>query len=131
MSDVPDYDVQPRPRVAEDAISAHDLVIEDLQREFPRDTAAELAAEFILSRKQYGLEKYGTVLHSDNGRDYIKDILDEAGDLVSYLRVFLSRHPELVGTFGEFYRSTLVFVTQFVVAEPALRDLDALKESGS
>lgn len=49
--------------------SIHDLVIQD-----------------ILSRKQMGLEKYGTILQANNGRNALKDAYEEVLDLACYLK---------------------------------------------
>ncbi len=125
MGDIPDYSVQPRPRQVDGAVSAHDLVIEDLLREFPGDTAAELAIDAMRDRKAYGLDKYGVVLHKDNGRDYVKDVDDEVGDLVAYLRVYMHKHPDLVPIFAEDYLAILRFLIRWRVAVPALQELDA------
>lgn len=59
--------VQPDP-VHNDHPSAHDLLIAEVGR-----------------RKAFGLAKYGTTLQAFNGRDPLKDALDEAIDLCVYL----------------------------------------------
>lgn len=41
--------------------------------------------EELLKRKQLGIERYGVALQAGNGRDAIRDALDEAIDLVFYL----------------------------------------------
>lgn len=45
----------------------------------------DLAAEFILERKQFGLGKYGSLLQANNGRDNIQDAIDEVADCLVYL----------------------------------------------
>lgn len=59
--------VQPDP-IHNDHLSAHDLLIAEVGR-----------------RKSFGLAKYGTTLQPFNGRDPLKDALDEAIDLCVYL----------------------------------------------
>jgi hypothetical protein len=59
--------VQPDP-VPNNHPSAHDLLIAEVGR-----------------RKAFGLAKYGTTLQAFNGRDPLKDALDEAIDLCVYL----------------------------------------------
>lgn len=49
--------------------SIHDLVIEDMA-----------------SRKAMGLDKYGTILQADNGRNALKDAYEEVLDLACYLK---------------------------------------------
>ena len=51
------------------APSAHKLVIADLE-----------------DRLVFGLEKYGTLLQHDNGRDHLVDAYQEVLDLAVYLR---------------------------------------------
>jgi hypothetical protein len=59
---------EPAP-VHNDSPSMHDLVIKDME-----------------SRKQFGLNKYGTILQANNGRNAIKDAYEEVLDLAVYLR---------------------------------------------
>lgn len=62
------FDEQPMPTKGE-GTSIQDLVIGDMEQ-----------------RKQIGLERYGTLLHPDNGRDMLRDAYEEALDLTVYLR---------------------------------------------
>jgi hypothetical protein len=57
------------PPVANDGASMHDLVIADMAE-----------------RKQFGLDKYGTVLQAGNGRKALWDAYQEVLDLAVYLR---------------------------------------------
>ena len=50
--------------------SIHDLVIKDIE-----------------DRKQFGLEKYGTLLQAGNGRKTLNDAYQEVLDLAAYLRL--------------------------------------------
>jgi len=60
--------------------SIHDLVIED-----------------ILARKSFGLEKYGTVLQANNGRDALMDAYQELLDGACYLKQLIEeRKPKEV-----------------------------------
>jgi hypothetical protein len=52
-----------------DGPSMHDLVIADMQ-----------------SRKEFGLQKYGTILQAHNGRNALRDAYEEVLDLAVYLR---------------------------------------------
>lgn len=40
----------------------------------------------VLSRRQVGIERYGTPLQPHNGRDALRDAYEEALDLACYLR---------------------------------------------
>lgn len=46
----------------------------------------DMVREDIETRKQLGIERYGTALQPHNGRDMILDAYEEALDLVIYLR---------------------------------------------
>lgn len=76
---------QPDP-IANDAPSAHDLVIQDM-----------------LQRKQFGLEKYGTLLQPGNGRKTLRDAYEEILDLAAYLRVAIyeAENPPPVSVFKD------------------------------
>ena len=60
--------------------SAHDLVIEDMKK-----------------RKAFGLEKYGTCLTSDNGRDHLKDAYEECLDMLVYLKCAMEQRDAMQG----------------------------------
>lgn len=47
---------------------------------------ADLVAADVLSRKDFGIRKYGMALTAHNGRDPLQDAYEEALDLVAYLR---------------------------------------------
>lgn len=97
-------DVQPAP-VHNDLPSAHDLVAADLtparystittddMYDGVIDMFEELAArlgkdpkQMMEARKQFGLQKYGTLLQPNNGRNHLEDALDELADALVYLR---------------------------------------------
>lgn len=59
---------EPPPKVNQNP-SIHDLVIQDM-----------------VSRKAMGLEKYGTILQANNGRNALKDAYEEVLDLAMYLK---------------------------------------------
>lgn len=68
MDDQHDRNGAPMP-VPNDGPSMHDLVCADMQQ-----------------RKQFGLNRYGTLLQAHNGRDALQDAYEEALDLAVYLR---------------------------------------------
>lgn len=65
---------QPDPVKDPTAPSAHDLVIRDM-----------------VARKKMGLDKYGTLLQPENGRDSLVDAYQEVLDLAAYLRNEIER----------------------------------------
>lgn len=92
MGDVADYTIQPRPVEVEGAVSSHDLAIADLASwEQPEMTLGVIAK--LRERKAFGLGKYNVILHKDNARNVRKDALDEAIDLVVYLRTWCDQEP--------------------------------------
>jgi hypothetical protein len=51
----------------------------------PIDTWTRAAAiDLLQDRYRLGLAKYGTVLHPGNGRDHLRDLLEELADAVAY-----------------------------------------------
>jgi hypothetical protein len=46
----------------------------------------ELVMEDMAKRLELGIERYGTGLQADNGRDMLQDAYEEALDLCVYLR---------------------------------------------
>lgn len=69
---------EPAP-VPNDGPSVHDLVV-----------------EAVLSRKAFGLAKYGTPLQPGNGRDALRDAFEEALDLCCYLAQALAERDGTV-----------------------------------
>jgi hypothetical protein len=97
VADTADYSHgEPEPLIKEGAVSSHDLVVSDLHQLNVfglEDRFSEAAVEEIMGRKAFGLSKYPTVLHKDNGRDHGRDAQDEIGDYVPYLRTWLDSIP--------------------------------------
>ena len=66
------------------------LIISSLQRgEY--ESSSTIAAEDALTeaccqRHQLGIQRYGTALEVENGRDPLRDLLDEALDAMAYSR---------------------------------------------
>lgn len=107
MGDVADYSIQPRPVAVDGAVSIHDLVIADLRAlHLPGDYVAA-GVQAIQERKDFGLRKYGVVLHAANERNYFKDADDEAGDLPVYLRAIMEAYPELADRLRPDYDAAL------------------------
>lgn len=54
-------------------------------------------ADYIERRKQIGIQRYGTVLQPNNGRDALRDAFEEAADLTVYLTQFAYENIETEG----------------------------------
>lgn len=68
--------IQPAPTPTDEP-SAHDLVIAELEK-----------------RKAFGIAKYGVTLQAGNGRDHLRDALDEVLDLAVYLMCAIEQTKE-------------------------------------
>jgi hypothetical protein len=68
-----------------DSAHVQPQVIEDVQRIYSNDDVKALV-EALEARYQLGMQKYGTGLQPGNGRDVLNDSLQEAIDLVNYLK---------------------------------------------
>ena len=73
--------MQPEP-IKNDGVSIHDLVVSDLG-DYP---AFQKLRVLIQERKEVGLQTYGTILQSNNGREAEQDALEEIVDYICYLR---------------------------------------------
>lgn len=85
---------QPAPTPATDgAISAHRLACDRVaDANLVRHMVAQAAAvELLRERYRIGLERYGTVLHADNGRDHWRDLLEELADAAAYIECLVAR----------------------------------------
>ena len=107
MGDVADYTIQPKPLVVEDAVSSHDLVIDDIKSSILSYPGCTELVDDMLARKEFGLRKYGTILHPDNGRDHTKDAYDEVLDLLVYLRTVMESDEDLYDLFWLDYRNAM------------------------
>jgi hypothetical protein len=82
---------QPLP-VPNERPSIHDLAIEDLTTGLFSDPAPGI--DLMGSRKDLGLERYGSLLQAFNGRDAHRDSLEEMADLIVYTRQMIEEHRE-------------------------------------
>jgi hypothetical protein len=71
----------PKPGTGPDIQS---LVIEDLQGR--RNPSAQRVSGDIASRRLVGIERYGTALEANNGRDAVRDLYEELLDGATYAR---------------------------------------------
>lgn len=118
MSDTPDYTIQPEP-IAQETPGMHDLVITDVTHAWA-NTPSLIGSdeekgilgviEELEARKEFGLKKYGTLLQAGNGRDPFRDALDEALDLVVYIKQILVERggdPNVATALDRMYRDAL------------------------
>ena len=49
----------------------------------------------IETRRQVGIERYGTALQANNGRDALRDAYEEALDLATYLRQAIEERDQV------------------------------------
>lgn len=101
MADKPDFtNGQPSP-VPNSGESMHDLVMEDLIKRRNSNVITETVfkgcIEHMAERKYYGMAKYDTILQAYNGRDFFKDAIEEAVDLLVYLRGASIENPDNEG----------------------------------
>jgi len=107
MGDKPDYiNGEPKP-VPNDHPSMHDLVAKDL-----------------LSRKDYGLKKYDSLLQPFNGRNFLQDIYEEMQDGIVYICGALEEQKAVADYLKKVLTGWLAmydFINpEFVEVEPAL-----------
>lgn len=99
MADAPDYVNGEPPPVHNFNPSVHDLLVNDVKHRtlgFSRPCPDYILGQMVdlfRERKAYGLNKYGTPLQAENGRDFVKDGIDEAIDLLAYVRQGLEENP--------------------------------------
>jgi hypothetical protein len=74
---------QPLPKPT-DGPSMHDLVIDDIRKAY--GASAGQAAGALEARKRLGLARYGQLLQAGNGRDALRDLLEELQDAAVYCR---------------------------------------------
>jgi hypothetical protein len=82
------YEPDPVPN---DSVSMHDLVIIDIQNysieiEEGHKNAFSDVVEDLKDRRQFGLDKYGTLLQAGNGRNALLDAYQEVQDMLVYLK---------------------------------------------
>lgn len=95
MSENPcNYSVPEPPPVPNNNSSIHDLIIQDLQQ-----------------RKDFGLEKYGTLLQLGNGRKTAVDLHQEMLDAVVYSRLLIEEQNAII-------KALLLMVKEFLVENP-------------
>lgn len=66
--------------------SAHELVIQDLHAMSLAAGLLSASAAWMTARMMIGLQRYGKPLLPDDDRDGMRDAIEEAADLVAYLK---------------------------------------------
>jgi hypothetical protein len=70
-----------------------DLVLQDLAV-YGDSLASSFLMDEVERRKALGLSRYGRLLQAFNGRDVLQDAMEEAVDLINYLRQALAEAAE-------------------------------------
>jgi hypothetical protein len=117
---------QPLPLACPGVEGAHDLMIKDLALSVLPDVLFEEARVRVEARKQVGLDRYGQLLCPDNGRDTLRDAMEEALDLCVYLRNLLRLGHSLHDT----YSAAVGVFLDLVVEQANLRHLDLVSYRG-
>lgn len=113
-------DEQPLPLPCPGVEGAHDLLVKDLALAGLPDVLYKEATTRVVDRRDYGLELYGQLLCPDDGRDTLRDAMEEALDLCVYLRNLLRLGHQLHGA----YDASVCIYLDLVMEQTGLRDLD-------
>lgn len=134
MSNVADYTKQPKP-ITQDSPGMHDLAIADISKALDNSSIPDSELPAILGviaeleeRREFGLKKYETLLQANNGRNAVRDALDEALDLVVYMRQIIAERGVVQGmNLDNMYRNTI----EFAIALKYLLNRESESDSGS
>ena len=84
--------------VPNDGPSMHDLVAADVDT-WPQPQPERQAIRALLAeRKQLGLDRYGSLLQSHNGRNAKRDLIEECADAAVYARQLLEELGDRPGS---------------------------------
>jgi hypothetical protein len=72
----------------------------------------DLVMEDMKERKRLGIERYGTPLQANNGRDALRDAYEEALDLAIYLRQAIEERPKPAPQLEPFAKGTIVQIVK-------------------
>ena len=84
---MPNYSIPEPPPISTDEPSVHDLLIQHLSKR----TIASSLISHVRDRKEFGLQKYGTILQASNQRDHRNDIFQELLDALIYSQQGIER----------------------------------------
>lgn len=84
----------PVPGSQDVASAAQDFIRSMIDISATKETAEVVCAELERRVVEYGIKKYGRRLETDNGRDMLKDALDEAMDGTNYSTGDVLTHPD-------------------------------------
>jgi len=76
--------VEPKPIMTKNSKNVPDNLINFLHNNFSNSESIFLCNQ-ILDRMNFGIKKYGTALHSFNGRDAVNDANQELIDAIQYI----------------------------------------------
>lgn len=96
-----EHEEQPLPLHCPGVEGAHDMMLRDLvyiSSPFS-DSLRNSIVNIIVDRKKVGFGRYGQLLCPDDGRDTLRDALEEALDLCAYLRNLLRLGHNLEKTY--------------------------------
>ena len=109
--------------VPNDGPSMHDLVCADLEGWPAPRSEIEAVRDLLLERKRLGIERYGSILQPNNGRDFRRDLVEELADALVYARQGLEELGDAEEAYGlsRTYRrilSALFWLQKFPEAAP-------------
>ncbi len=140
MSNVGDWTVQPKP-TPQNTPGMHDLAIADIYSAIDKSAIPESEMPAILGvidelqeRREFGLKKYGTLLQVGNGRNAVRDALDEALDLIVYMRLIITERGTIQGmNLDNMYRNTIEFAIalKYLLNRESESDSNSSAEAGS
>lgn len=121
MSNTPDYvNGEPEP-VHNFNPSVHDLLVNDAKHRIMgfgsarvNDFIKQQMVDLFRARKAFGLQKYGTILQAENGRDFLNDSLEETVDQLVYVRQGLEENPD-DEVLKEAYRLSVAVLRELLV----------------
>jgi hypothetical protein len=88
--------------VPNDGPSMHDLVADDVRRRHPGGRAPEINGVVcdLATRKQLGLDRYGSLLQAHNQRNALRDLYEEQLDSLVYAKQWLEENEAGDGGHG-------------------------------
>lgn len=124
MGKVADYSHGEPPPKDSTGPGMHDLVIQELMLG-PIDDATLAVVDLMKDRKVFGLKKYNKPLQAFNGRNPLKDLIDELGDALVYARQLWQEKPAARDNF-DLYRAVLHMTKAVMEKSIAEKNIDAL-----
>ena len=117
--DLATYEPDPEPN---EGPSMHDLVINDLKHHWEHHS--RFVIKDVEDRKQFGLDKYGTVLQTNNGRNALVDAYQESLDLLVYMKQAMEENQMIAWEIKNYYFNVMSTATM-------LRKLIGIKDGSN